>query len=96
MIRNLLRKIIVWSIQTPGIRIIPNEPVEELDSPVNERLKQSGIKMEIYSAHGGTVIETTYYNDKKGENDHNLYVIPEGEDFVNTLNQIITLERLKS
>ena len=55
-----------------------------------------GMSFHLYSAHGGTVIEVRNRNHKTDELHTTLHVIPDGEDFTQTLSQIVSLERLKA
>ena len=59
-------------------------------------LQSSGMRFHLYSASGGTVIEVRQYDRKHDRNDHRLYVIPEGQDFHQSLTEIVTMERIKS
>lgn len=62
----------------------------------SRELQSSGIIFHLYPASGGTVIETRQYDRKHDRNELRLYIIPEGDDFYETLNQIVTMERMKS
>jgi hypothetical protein len=50
----------------------------------------------LYAAQGGSVIETHIYDEKNDRINNTLYVIPEGGSFGTTLEEIVTLERLKA
>jgi len=61
-----------------------------------ENIRSNGMVFHLYAAQGGTVIETTYYDKKKDDNEHRLYIISEGESFNDTLGQIVSMERMRS
>ena len=99
--RNLIKKFIVWVMRD-------NEPEESMSIGSNrprrrnavlasdQGLRSNGMTFFVYAAEGGTVIETSFYNDKDDRNDNRLYIIPDGEDFTSTLGQIVSMERIKS
>ena len=104
MIRKTLRKLIQWIVRDDGDR----EVVETLSTNRMRKRASMGLQTDsdylrspcmsfnLYAAEGGTVIETTMYNDKTDRNENRLYLISEGEDFGNMLSQIVSMERLKS
>lgn len=76
----------------------PNNSTE-LDIPYEDKRV---INFKIISAVGGHIIETTKYVDSDSSkyiNDqrriHNLYIVSQNEDLVETLNNIFTLESLR-
>lgn len=66
------------------------------DIPEPRELQSSGIIFHLYPAAGGTVIETRQYDRKHDRNELHLYIIPEGDDFTNSLAEIVSMERIKS
>ena len=76
---------------------------ECIPSPVNSiskirvgELRTNSISFQIYPARGGTVIETLQYDQKTDRHIPHLYVISEGEDFTQTLGQIVSMEQIRS
>jgi len=59
-------------------------------------IRSNGMTFYMYAAEGGTVIETSFFNDKTDRNDNRLYIIPDGEAFSDTLGQIVSMERMRS
>jgi hypothetical protein len=49
----------------------------------------------IYPATGGHIVEYTFYNHKKDNNDQALHLIPSDLDLGESLAKIMTLEALK-
>ena len=58
-------------------------------------LHSQGFRLQVYGASGGTIVETTKYDQKKDENRHSLYVITEDKDLGEELSKIITMEQLR-
>jgi hypothetical protein len=58
-------------------------------------LHSQGFRLNIYGASGGTIVETTKYDQKKDENRHSLYVVTEDKDLGEELAKIITMESLR-
>ena len=58
-------------------------------------LDSNSFRLKIYGASGGTIIETTKYDQKKDENRHSLYVVTEDKDLGEELAKIITMEQLR-
>ena len=102
--RNLIKKFIVWVMRDNDERY-PDEAVSmgsnrprrrNVVTASDQGLRSNGMTFFVYAAEGGTVIETSFYNDKDDRNDNRLYIIPDGEDFTSTLGQIVSMERIKS
>ena len=65
-------------------------------SSVDEsKLHSEGMRLQIYSASGGFVIETRKYDRRKDENITSMYVITEEMDLGNEIGKILTMESLK-
>jgi len=58
-------------------------------------LHSQGFLLQVYGASGGTIVETTKYDQKKDENRHSLYVVTEDKDLGQELAKIITMEQLR-
>ena len=61
----------------------------------NVDLHSRGFRLQVYSASGGTIVETTKYDRKSDENRHSLYVVTEEKDLGEELAKIITMEQLR-
>ena len=59
------------------------------------KLHSEGMRLQIYSASGGFVIETRKYDRRKDENITSMYVITEEMDLGNEIGKILTMESLK-
>jgi len=58
-------------------------------------LQSQGFRLHVYSASGGTIVETTKYDRKSDENRNTLHVVTEDKDLGEELAKIITLESLR-
>ena len=58
-------------------------------------LHSQGFRLQVYGASGGTIVETTKYDQKKDENRHSLHVITDDKDLGEELSKIITMEQLR-
>ena len=58
-------------------------------------LHSKGFRLQVYSASGGTIVETTKYDRKSDENRHSLHVVTEDKDLGEELAKIITMEQLR-
>ena len=58
-------------------------------------LNSQSFRLNIFSASGGTIVETTKYDRKSDENRHSLHVVTEDKDLGEELAKIITMEQLR-
>ena len=73
---------------------------EEADVPQLEAVEPSslgseGMRMQIYKASGGFVVETRNYDRRKDENFHTMHVITENQNLGDELGKIVMMEALK-
>ena len=61
----------------------------------NVNLSSQGFRLNIYGASGGTIVETTKYDNKKDENRNSLHVITDDKNLGEELSKIITMEQLR-
>lgn len=54
------------------------------------------IRLTIYSAAGGRIVETNRYESVKDRNHSNLYIITSDQDFGKEIEKILTMENLRS
>ena len=58
-------------------------------------LHSQSFRLNIFSASGGTIVETTTYDRKNDENRHSLHVVTADKDLGEELSKIITMEQLR-
>ena len=63
---------------------------------VSTELRSNPLRISVYPANGGVVVETRQYNKVTDEEHTQLHVITDTEDLGNRLSQIITLESLRT
>jgi hypothetical protein len=58
-------------------------------------IQSQGFRLNVYSASGGTIVETTKYDRKNDDHRHSLHVVTEDKDLGEELSKIITMESLR-
>lgn len=61
----------------------------------DDTLDSEGMHFKLIPAAGGIAVEVSYYNDKVGNTEYKLYVIPEDAELSKELANIITLQALR-
>lgn len=60
------------------------------------KFNSDGMRLQVYRASGGFVIETRNYDRRKDDNRTSMFVITEDQDLGQEIGKIITMETLKS
>jgi hypothetical protein len=72
---------------------------DEADVPqlvtASEGLSSEGMRMQIYRASGGYVVETRSYDSHKDRHHNTMHVITEEQDLGDCLGKIVMMEALK-
>lgn len=72
------------------------ESVPVAKSRVGRHYEDTGvIHFTVYGANGGKIVETTRYDDRKGGEQIQRYVVGEDADFSESLSRIVTMEYLR-
>ena len=58
-------------------------------------IQSQGFRLNVYSASGGTIIETTKYDRQKDDHRHSLHVVTDDKELGEELAKIITMESLR-
>ena len=61
----------------------------------NNRLESDGMRLQIYRASGGYVVETRSYDRKNDRNHNTMHVITDEEDLGERIGKIIMMEALR-
>jgi hypothetical protein len=69
----------------PGIAIDSEGP----------NIQSQGFRLNVYSASGGTIIETTKYDRQKDDHRHSLHVVTDEKELGEEIAKIITMESLR-
>ena len=60
-----------------------------------DRLSSEGMRLQIYRASGGYVVETRNYDSHKDRHHHTMHVITDEQDLGDSLGKIVMMEALK-
>jgi len=69
-------------------------PISIADSD-GPNIQSQGFRLNVYSAGGGTIIETTKYDRKNDDHRHSLHIVTDDKDLGEELSKIITMESLR-
>ena len=58
-------------------------------------IQSQGFRLNVYSAGGGTIVETTKYDRQKDDHRHSLHVVTDDKELGEELAKIITMESLR-
>lgn len=92
----LKRRIRIWAFSSDenekikasrGLSIVSTEP--------GEILSTEPLRISIYRANGGTVVETRQYDRQKDRSQNQLHIVGNDEDLGRSLSKIITMESLR-
>jgi hypothetical protein len=72
-----------------GLGIGPMPSTSDMDLP------EGGLNIQVKSAIGGKIIIFRTYDDRTDRNLYSTYLIPDNENFQESLGKIITMESLK-
>lgn len=88
---SLREKIRNWLFKDQDNEIEPSPLMHDNDSP---QLHGEPIRLNVYVANGGTIIETRVYDHHKDHHRNTLYVVNGDTDLGEELSKIITLTSL--
>lgn len=58
-------------------------------------IRSEGIRMNMYHANGGYILEFEHYDRRTDQMDRDLYVIHEGNNLGENISQVVTMHLLK-
>jgi hypothetical protein len=58
-------------------------------------LPEGGLNIQVKSAHGGKIVVFRNYDERNDRNTYTTYLIPDSENFEQSLGKIITIESMK-
>jgi len=61
----------------------------------SETLSSEPLRLSIYRANGGTVVETRHYDRQKDRSQNYLHIVGNDQDLGESLSKIITMESLR-
>jgi hypothetical protein len=66
-----------------------------MSNSVGDSLDSPAVRFKMFKASGGTIIETTIYDDHKDRHINGLYVITNDKNIGEEIGKILTMESLK-
>jgi len=60
-----------------------------------DKLQSDGMRLQVYRASGGYVVETRGYDRKMDRNNYTMHVIKDDDDLGNALGKIVMMEALR-
>jgi len=72
------------------------EDVPQMVSADGNRLDSDGMRLQIYKASGGYVVETRNYDRRTDRHNSTMHVIREDQDLGDALGKIVMMEALRS
>jgi len=74
-----------------------NSDEDDMDTVVvsEDKLSSEGMRLQVYRASGGYVVETRTYDHHKDRNLNSMHVITEDQDLGDALGKIVMMEALK-
>ena len=73
---------------------VPDEAPQDIYVE-EDKLSSDGMRLQIYKASGGYVVETRGYDRKMDRNNYTMHVIKEEEDLGERLGKIVMMEALR-
>jgi hypothetical protein len=91
----LKRRIRIWAFNADenekkasrGLAIASTEP--------GETLSTEPVRLSIYRANGGTIVETRVYDRQKDRSQNQLHIVGHDQDLGHSIAKIITMESLR-
>lgn len=71
------------------------DPYTDQDLVKTVQLVSDGMRLQIYKANGGFVVETSSYDRRKDQNNNTMHVITEDQDLGDALGKIVMMETLR-
>ncbi|CAB4220706.1 hypothetical protein UFOVP1636_29 [uncultured Caudovirales phage] len=94
----LKRRLRNWAFSSDATEKMSSNKVPRRGLTVSaegETFSTEPIRLSIYHANGGTVIETRQYNRVTDRSSTELYVVGHDSDLSTTISQVITMESLR-
>jgi hypothetical protein len=86
-----------WVNSANDIEINPNRKVSRglAISTDSESLSTEPMRLSVYRANGGTIIETRVYDRNKDRSQNQLHIVSHDDDLGRSIAKIITMESLR-
>ena len=90
----LKRRLRVWAFRDPVEGPMTSNKISRISSD-GETLSSEPLRLSIFRANGGTVVETRVYDRQKDRSQTQLHIVGNDEDLGRSLSKIITMETLR-
>ena len=94
----LKRRLRMWAFSSDGIEQAPQTNKLSRGNDIvasGETLSTEPLRLSIYRANGGTIVETRQYDRQKDRSQNQLHIVGNDEDLGRSLSKIITMESLR-
>jgi hypothetical protein len=92
----LKRRLRIWAFSdSADVPMTSNKVSRGLVVSDSETLGSEPLRLSIYRANGGTVVETRVYDRQKDRSQLQLHIVGNDEDLGRSLSKIITMETLR-
>ena len=92
----LKRQIRMWALSADNGAIPSNKLSRGSDTvAAGETLSTEPMRLSIYRANGGMIVETRVYDRQKDRSQNQLHIVGHDEDLGRSLAKIITMESLR-
>jgi hypothetical protein len=73
----------------------PDEPMSQDVYVEEDKLQSDGMRLQVYRASGGYVVETRSYDRRSDRNNNTMHVITDDQDLGQALGKIVMMEALR-
>jgi hypothetical protein len=73
----------------------PDDPRPQDIYVEEDKLQSDGMRLQIYKANGGYVVETRGYDRKMDRNNYTMHIIKDDDDLGDALGKIVMMEALR-
>jgi len=93
----LKRRLRIWAFSSDANENIQSNKLSRGNDIVasGETLSTEPLRLSIYRANGGTIVETRFYDRQKDHSQNQLHIVDNDEDLGRSLAKIITMEALR-
>jgi hypothetical protein len=90
----LKRRLRIWAFSDSADVPMTSNKIARISSD-GETLSSEPLRLSIFRANGGTVVETRVYDRQKDRSQTQLHIVGNDEDLGRSLSKIITMETLR-
>jgi len=93
----LKRRLRIWAFSSDANEIAQTNKVSKgiAITSDGETLSSEPLRLSIYRANGGTIVETRVYDRQKDRSQNQLHIVGHDQDLGHSIAKIITMESLR-